>query len=124
MMSATFIEARPMDADWRGWLKRELAPTRARKIRTAIIVAGAVFCVIISMTLQVPQARYQRLHGFLRLQGEQGTHDSYRSRWSYCSTIGIAATLLLYKFTYGHPELRIPGMAIVLFLGMCCPAFL
>src|SRR2546423_4317717 len=33
-------------------------------------------------------------------------------------TIGIGATLLLYKFTYGHPELRIPGMAITLFLGM------
>src|SRR5438105_6820278 len=33
-------------------------------------------------------------------------------------TIGIGATLLLYKFTYGHPELRIPGMAIALFLGM------
>ena len=27
-------------------------------------------------------------------------------------------SLLLYKFTYGHPELRIPGMAIALFLGM------
>jgi len=33
-------------------------------------------------------------------------------------TIGIGATVLLYKFTYGHPELRIPGMAIALFLGM------
>src|SRR6266496_1453947 len=33
-------------------------------------------------------------------------------------TIGIGATLLLYKFTYDHPELRIPGMAIALFLGM------
>src|SRR5205085_761108 len=33
-------------------------------------------------------------------------------------TIGIGASLLLYKFTYGHPELRIPGMAITLFLGM------
>ncbi len=33
-------------------------------------------------------------------------------------TIGIGASLLLYKFTYGHPELRIPGMAIALFLGM------
>jgi hypothetical protein len=33
-------------------------------------------------------------------------------------TIGIAASLLLYKFTYGHPELRIPSMAIVLFLGL------
>ncbi|HEY4639125.1 MAG TPA: FUSC family protein, partial [Candidatus Udaeobacter sp.] len=26
--------------------------------------------------------------------------------------------LLLYKFTYGHPELRVPGIAITLFLGM------
>src|SRR4029077_15799469 len=33
-------------------------------------------------------------------------------------TIGIGSTLLLYKFTYGYPELRIPGMAITLFLGM------
>ena len=33
-------------------------------------------------------------------------------------TIGIGITLLLYKFTYGYPELRIPGMAIALFLGM------
>src|SRR4026207_514753 len=33
-------------------------------------------------------------------------------------TIGIGASLLLYKFTYGHPELRIPGMAIAIFLGM------
>ena len=33
-------------------------------------------------------------------------------------TIGIAGSLLLYKFTYGYPELRIPGMAIGLFLGM------
>src|SRR6266704_2075303 len=30
-------------------------------------------------------AGYQRLHGFLHLQGEQATHDNYRSRWSYCS---------------------------------------
>jgi multidrug resistance protein MdtO len=33
-------------------------------------------------------------------------------------TIGLGATLLFYKFTYGHPELRIPGMALALFLGM------
>ncbi len=33
-------------------------------------------------------------------------------------TIGIAASLLLYKITYGHPELRVPSMAIVLFFAM------
>src|SRR5437763_16414523 len=30
-------------------------------------------------------AGYQRLHGFLHLQGEQATDDNYRSRWSYRS---------------------------------------
>ena len=59
-----------------------------------------------------------RLYGFLRLQGEQAPHDTYRSPRVYRPTIGIGGTLLLYKFTYGHPELRIPGMAIALFLGM------
>ena len=54
-MSATFLEARPSDSDWIGWLRRELAPTRARKIRTAIIVGATVLCVIISMALQVPE---------------------------------------------------------------------
>src|SRR4026208_505531 len=33
-------------------------------------------------------------------------------------TVAIGVSLLLYKFTYGYPELRIPGMAIALFLGM------
>src|SRR5262249_58479338 len=33
-------------------------------------------------------------------------------------TISVGLTLLLYKFTYDHPELRIPAMAIALFLGM------
>ena len=54
-MSATFLEAQPSDSDWFAWIKRELAPTRTRKIRTAILVGGAVLSVIISMTLQVPE---------------------------------------------------------------------
>ena len=102
-----------------GWLKRELAPTRAREISTAIIVGGVVLCVIISMALQVPELSVSRLYGFLRLEGEQASHDSLPDSSGLSAlTIGIGTTLLLYKFTYGHPELRIPGMAIALFLGM------
>jgi uncharacterized membrane protein YccC len=33
-------------------------------------------------------------------------------------TIAVGVNLLLFKFTYGYPELRIPAMAIALFLGM------
>ena len=117
-MSATFVEARPIDSDWIGWLRRELAPTRARKIRTAIMVGGAVLCVIISMALQVPQlATSAYMVFFISKEGKLLTKITGVGG-VIVQTIGIGATLLLYKFSYGHPELRIPGMAIALFLGM------
>src|SRR6266702_5850358 len=117
-MSATFVEARPIDSDWLGWLKRELAPMSARKIRTAIIVAGAVLCVIISMTLQVPELATGAYMVFFISKESKLLTTITGVGGVIVLTIGIGATLLLYKFTYGHPELRIPGMAIALFLGM------
>src|SRR6266699_3398873 len=117
-MSATFVEARPIDSDWLGWLKRELAPTSARKIRTAIIVAGAVLCVIISMALQVPQLATSAYMVFFISKESKLLTTITGVGGVIVLTIGIGATLLLYKFTYGHPELRIPGMAIALFFGM------
>src|SRR5438876_6588660 len=117
-MSATFVEARPIDSDWLGWLKRELAPTSPRKIRTAIIVAGAVLCVIISMALQVPQLATSAYMVFFTSKESKLLTTITGVGGVIVLTIGIGATLLVYKFTYGHPELRIPGMAIALFLGM------
>src|SRR6266403_2744714 len=117
-MSATFVEARPIDSDWLGWLKRELAPTSARKIRTAIIVAGAVLCVVISMALQVPELATSAYMVFFASKESKRLTTITGVGGVIVLTIGIGATLLLYKFTYGHPELRIPGMAIALFLGM------
>src|SRR6266481_4910726 len=123
-MSATFVEAfrqsgsDPIDSDWLGWFRRELAPTRARKIRTAIIVAGAVLCVIISMALQVPQLATSAYMVFFISKESKLLTTITGVGGVIVLTIGIGVTLLLYKFTYGHPELRIPGMAIALFFGM------
>jgi uncharacterized membrane protein YccC len=117
-MSATFVEARPRDSDWIGWLRHELAPTRAREIRTAIIVAGAVLCVIIAMTLQVPELATSAYMVFFISKETKALTKITGVGGIIVLTIGIGATLLLYKFTYGHPELRISGMAIALFLGM------
>src|SRR5881392_3190768 len=117
-MSVTFVEAQPIDSDWIGWLRHELAPTRAREIRTAIIVAGAVLCVIISMALQVPQLATSAYMVFFISKESKLLTTITGVGGVIVLTIGIAGTLLLYKFTYGHPELRIPGMAIALFLGM------
>src|SRR6266478_2793831 len=117
-MSATFLEARPIDSAWIGWLKRELAATRTREIRTAIIVAGVVLCVMISMALQVPELALSAYMVFFISKENKLLTTITGVGGVIGATIGIASTLLLYKFTYGHPELRIPGMAIALFLGM------
>jgi len=123
-MSATFVEAfrqsgsDPNDSDWIGWLQHELAPTSARKIRTGIMVGGAVLCVIISMTLQVPELATSAYMIFFVSKENKLLTTTTGVGGVFVLTIGIGVTLLLYKFTYGYPELRISGMAIALFLGM------
>jgi len=100
------------------WFKRELAPTRLREIRTAIMVAGTVLCVIISMTLQVPELAVTAYMVFFVSKASKRLTTITGIVGLIGVTIAVIGTLLLYKFTYGHPELRIPGMAIALFLGM------
>src|SRR5712675_504916 len=82
------------------------------------MVAAAVLCVIISMTLQVPELSVTAYMPFF-ISKESKFRTTVTGVIGLIGlTIGIGASLLLYKFTYGHPELRIPGMAIALFLGM------
>ena len=100
------------------WFKRELAPTPGRARRTAIMVGAAVLCVIISMTLQVPELSVTAYMPFFVSKESKHLTTLTGLLGFIGATIGIGASLLLYKFTYGHPELRIPGMAIALFFGM------
>jgi len=100
------------------WFKRELAPTPERARRTGIMVGAAVLCVIISMTLQVPELSVTAYMPFFISQATKPKTTIVGVAGFIGLTIGIGITLLLYKFTYGYPELRIPGMAIALFLGM------
>jgi hypothetical protein len=117
-MSAIFLEARPVNSDWVAWLKSELAPTRVREIRTAIVVAGVVLCVVISMALQVPELATSAYMVFFISKESKLLTTVTGVGGVIVLTIGLGATLLIYKFTYGYPEVRIPGMAIALFLGM------
>jgi uncharacterized membrane protein YccC len=117
-MATTFAEARPVDSDWLSWLKRELAPDPLREVRTAILVVGVVLCVIISMALQVPELAISAYMVFFFSQKTK-TVTKFLGVIGYIGiTVSIGLTLWLYKFTYGHPELRIPVMAIAIFAGM------
>ena len=117
-MSAAITDTLPAHAGWLDWLRRELAPSHERKVRTLILICGAVLCVIISMTLQVPQLATSAYMAFFISKETKEVTTMTGVGGLIGLTLGIAASLLLYKFTYGHPELRIPAMAIVLFLGM------
>ena len=100
------------------WFKRQLASTPDRPRRTAIMVGAAVLCVIISMTLQVPELDLSAYMAFFVSKETKRLTTITGIGGIIGVTIAIIGSLLLYKFTYGHPELRIPGMAIALFLGM------
>src|SRR6266436_9828135 len=100
------------------WFKRQLESTPDRARRTAIMVGAAVLCVIISMTLQVPELSVTAYMPFFVSKESKHLTKLTGLLGLIGATIGIGITLLLYKFTYSHPELRIPGMAIALFLGM------
>ena len=81
-------------------------------------ISAAVLCVIISMALQVPELSVTAYMPFFMSKESQFLTTLTGVIGLVGLTIGIGASLLFYKFTHGHPELRIPGMAIALFLGM------
>src|SRR4030095_1038383 len=98
-MSGTFVEAPPIDSDWAGWLRHVLGPTSARKIRTAIMVGGAVLCVIISMTLQVPQLATSAYMIFFVSKENKLLTTITGVGGLFVLTIRIARRPLLYKIT-------------------------
>jgi uncharacterized membrane protein YccC len=117
-MSTASLGARLFKIEWIAWLRRELAPSHDRKVRTVILVVGSVLCVIISMSLQVPELAVSAYMVFFFSKQNKAITTTVGILGFVGTTIAIAISLLLYKITYGHPELRIPAMAIVLFGGM------
>lgn len=117
-ISASAVEPAILPFGSFAWFKRELAPTPLRKVRTAIMIGGTVLCVIISMAIQVPELDLSAYMVFFVSKESKRLTILTGILGFIGATVGIGGSLLLYKFTYGHPELRIPGMAIALFLGM------
>ena len=116
--TSTSFSTHPVLPGWLDWLRRELAPSHERRVRTLILVCGAILCVIIAMTLQVPQVAVSAYMVFFISKENKTVTTIVGVLGLIGLTIGIAVSLVLYRFTYGHPELRIPCMTIVLFLGM------
>src|SRR5258705_13444240 len=102
-ISASLVEPAILPFGSLEWFKRELASTPARARRTAIMVAAAVLCVIISMTLQVPELSITAYMPFFVSKENKHLTTLTGLLGFIGATIGIGGALLLFKFNYGHP---------------------
>jgi uncharacterized membrane protein YccC len=118
MSAASSLETSRAGENWWTWLLRELAPTPGRSENAVRITVTTVLVVIISMTLQVPEAALSAYMVFFVTKSHRRATTLAAILMIGGVTIGIGLTLLMYRFTVDLPEWRIPGMAVLLFAGM------
>ncbi|MGB8356802.1 MAG: FUSC family protein [Chthoniobacteraceae bacterium] len=117
MEAATIAFAPAARVGWFDWLRRELAPFPGREAMTFRIVVAVVLVVIISMTLQIPEVALSAYMVLFVTKENKIVTALTGILLIVGVTIGIAASLFVYRFTFDFPELRIPGMALVVFSG-------
>jgi hypothetical protein len=100
------------------WLESELAPSPERKNCTLRLVAGVVAVTILSMALQIPEAAVSAYMVFFVTKENRALTTLTGVVMVVGVTLAIAATLLLYRFTFDHSEFRVPLIACVVFGGM------
>ncbi|MEA3207499.1 MAG: multidrug resistance protein MdtO [Chthoniobacter sp.] len=115
-MDAASLPAAEMS--WLAWLRRELAPAPGRSENAVRITVTVVLVVVIAMTLRVPEAAVSAYMVFFVTKAHRKATALVGILMILGVTIGIALSLLMYRLTIDRPELRIPGMAVMLFTGM------
>jgi multidrug resistance protein MdtO len=103
---------------WAEWLRRELAPFPGRDAMTLRIVVTVVLVTIVSMALQTQEAALSAYMVFFATKENRVLTALTGILMILAATIGIAASLFLYRYTFDYPELRVPVMAGMVFGGM------
>ena len=104
--------------NWLVWLRRELAPSPGRATMTIRVVVAVAIVTTVSMALQIPETG---LSGFMVLFATKENRALTKLTgilMILAVTVGIGASLYLYRFTFDYPQLRIPVIAITVFTGM------
>lgn len=104
--------------NWLIWLQRELAPFPGRGIATLRLVVGVALVTVISMALQTPETALSAYMVFFVTKENRVLTAITGILMIIGVTIAIAASIFLYRYTFDYPELRIPVMAAVVFVGM------
>ena len=100
------------------WLERELSASPGRESRTLRLVAGVALVTIISMALQIPEAAVSAYMVFFVTKENRALTTLTGLLMIVGVTLAIAATLVLYRFTFDYAEFRVPLIALVVFGGM------
>ncbi len=104
--------------DWLAWLRRELAPFPGREAMVLRLVVTVVLVTISSMSLQVPETALSAFMVFFVTKENRVLTALTGILMILGVTLALAASLVLYRFTFDHPELRIPLMVLMVFTGM------
>ena len=103
---------------WTAWLRRELAPFPGRDTTTVRLVIVVALVTTISMTLQVPQLALSAFFVFFVTKENHALTTLTGVLMLVGATVAMSLSLFLYRFTFDHPELRVPVMAGLIFTGM------
>ncbi len=104
--------------NWLTWLRREMAPFPGRDTMTIRLVVTIVLVCIISMTLQVPQLGFSAFFVFFVTKENRVFTLVTGVIMIVAATIATAVSLILFHYTFDYPELRVPCMAGLIFVGM------
>ena len=85
---------------------------------TLRLVVAVVLVTIISMALQIPSAAISALMVFMVTKQNRVLSMLTGVVMIVGATVAIAASLFLYRYTFDYPELRLPVMAVAVFIGM------
>ena len=103
---------------FREWLWRELSPFPGRGARTARMVVSVVVVTIISMALQTPETLLSAYMVLFISKENASLTVKTGIGLALGVTIGVALSMFFFRWTFDRPELRIPVMAVTVFLGM------
>lgn len=103
---------------WLEWLRRELAPYPGRETMTLRMVVTIVLVTIVSMALRVPEAALSAYMVFFVSKENRVLTALTGLLLAVGVTIGIGVSLVLYRYTFDFPQLRVPVMALMVFAAM------
>ena len=103
---------------WVEWLRREMAAFPDRKAMTVRMVTGVVLVTIISLALQVPQLALSAFFVIFVTKENRAITTLTGIIMILGITIATALSLFVSRFTFDHPELRLPVLAAFVFTGM------